>query len=102
MLNNHKSKILLFTGLSGSGKSTIKNMLDKRLYDSSIRTYILDGDNLRLGINKDLGFNEKDRIENIRRASGSFSYAGFRICFVLFYITLPARKLKSKFSSKIL
>ena len=69
ILNNHDSKILWFTGLSGSGKSTIANILDKKLYDSGIRSYILDGDNLRLGLNKDLGFNENDRIENIRRVS---------------------------------
>lgn len=69
LLNNHSSKILWFTGLSGSGKSTIANILDKKLYNSGVRSYILDGDNLRLGLNKDLGFNEKDRIENIRRVS---------------------------------
>ena len=65
LLNNHSSKILWFTGLSGSGKSTIANILDKKLYNSGVRSYILDGDNLRLGLNKDLGFNEKDRIEKI-------------------------------------
>lgn len=67
-LNGHKSKLLWFTGLSGSGKSTIANKLEQRLYAQGIRTYILDGDNLRHGLNQDLGFTEADRIENIRRA----------------------------------
>ncbi len=66
-LNNHKSKILWLTGLSGSGKSTIANELEKRLYEKGIRTYVLDGDNIRHGLNKDLGFTDADRIENIRR-----------------------------------
>ena len=66
-LNNHKSKILWLTGLSGSGKSTIANELEKKLYERGIRTYVLDGDNIRHGLNKDLGFTDADRIENIRR-----------------------------------
>ena len=66
-LNNHKSKILWLTGLSGSGKSTIANELEKKLYERGIRTYVLDGDNIRHGLNKDLGFTDADRVENIRR-----------------------------------
>ena len=66
-LNNHKSKILWLTGLSGSGKSTIANELEKKLYERGVRTYVLDGDNIRHGLNKDLGFTDADRIENIRR-----------------------------------
>ncbi len=66
-MNGHKSKVLWFTGLSGSGKSTIANALEKALYEQGIRTYILDGDNVRHGLNKDLGFTDADRIENIRR-----------------------------------
>lgn len=66
-LNGHCSKVLWFTGLSGSGKSTIANALEKALYDQGIRTYILDGDNIRHGLNKDLGFTDADRVENIRR-----------------------------------
>lgn len=66
-LHGHKSYILWFTGLSGSGKSTIANMVESRLHDKGISTYILDGDNLRNGLNEDLGFSSDDRKENIRR-----------------------------------
>jgi bifunctional enzyme CysN/CysC len=68
-LNGHSSKVLWFTGLSGSGKSTIANAVEKELHSQGIRTYILDGDNVRHGLNKDLGFTDADRIENIRRIS---------------------------------
>ena len=66
-LKNQKSKVLWFTGLSGSGKSTIANEVEKRLALMNRHTFLLDGDNIRHGINKDLGFTEADRIENIRR-----------------------------------
>lgn len=66
-LNGHSSRVLWLTGLSGSGKSTIANALEKALHERGIRSYILDGDNLRLGLNSDLGFTDADRIENIRR-----------------------------------
>ena len=66
-LNGHAGKVLWFTGLSGSGKSTIANALEQVLHQRSMRTYILDGDNVRQGLNKDLGFTDADRIENIRR-----------------------------------
>ena len=59
--------ILWFTGLSGSGKSTLANALEKRLFDLEHHTYLLDGDNVRHGLNKDLGFSDADRVENIRR-----------------------------------
>lgn len=59
--------ILWFTGLSGSGKSTLANALEKRLFDLNHHTYLLDGDNVRHGLNKDLGFSNEDRVENIRR-----------------------------------
>ena len=68
-LNKHTSKVLWFTGISGSGKSTIANAVEQQLYRKGIRTYILDGDNLRHGLNKDLGFTDADRVENIRRVS---------------------------------
>lgn len=66
-LNRHKSAILWFTGLSGSGKSTIANELEKILHQLTIRTFILDGDNIRHGLSKDLAFSDEDRKENIRR-----------------------------------
>ena len=66
-LNGHKGKVIWFTGLSGSGKSTIANALEKALHARAKRTYILDGDNIRQGLNKDLGFTDADRVENIRR-----------------------------------
>jgi bifunctional enzyme CysN/CysC len=66
-LNGHSSKLLWFTGISGSGKSTIANALEKELYSRGVRTFILDGDNVRHGLNNDLGFEDADRIENIRR-----------------------------------
>ena len=66
-LKNQKAKVLWFTGLSGSGKSTIANEVEKRLNLMNRHTFLLDGDNVRHGLNKDLGFTETDRIENIRR-----------------------------------
>jgi len=68
-INGHKGQVLWLTGLSGSGKSTIANALEKELYAQGKKTYILDGDNVRHGLNKDLGFTDKDRIENIRRVA---------------------------------
>ncbi|WP_377891107.1 adenylyl-sulfate kinase [Alkalihalobacillus sp. R86527] len=67
LLHEHKSYIVWFTGLSGSGKSTIANELEKALHSRGLSTFLLDGDNLRHGLNADLGFQEKDRKENIRR-----------------------------------
>lgn len=66
-LNCHQGKVIWFTGLSGSGKSTIANALEVTLHKRGYRTYILDGDNIRHGLNKDLGFTDADRVENIRR-----------------------------------
>lgn len=64
-----KPCILWYTGLSGSGKSTIANAVDRLLFDKGYTTYLLDGDNVRHGLNKDLGFSDVDRVENIRRIS---------------------------------
>jgi adenylylsulfate kinase len=66
-LNNHKSGLVWFTGLSASGKSTIAHNVEKELFKLSVRTYVLDGDNIRHGLNSDLGFGNADRKENIRR-----------------------------------
>lgn len=65
--NGHGSCVLWFTGLSGSGKSTIANAFSSYLYEQGINEYVLDGDNIRHGLNKDLGFSDEDRAENIRR-----------------------------------
>lgn len=66
-LNRHQSALLWFTGISGSGKSTLAHAVEARLYDHGVRTYVLDGDNIRHGLNKDLGLSPEDRKENIRR-----------------------------------
>lgn len=63
----HKGVTIWLTGLSGSGKSTIAHFLEERLFELGIATYVLDGDNIRFGLNKDLGFSREDREENIRR-----------------------------------
>ncbi|HLC09238.1 MAG TPA: adenylyl-sulfate kinase, partial [Methyloceanibacter sp.] len=68
-LKHQKPCVLWFTGLSGSGKSTIANALEKRLHALGRHTYVLDGDNIRHGLNKDLGFTDVDRVENIRRVA---------------------------------
>ena len=67
ILNGHNSFLIFFTGLSGSGKSTLANALEQRLYKENFKTYVLDGDNVREGINSNLSFNPEDRSENIRR-----------------------------------
>jgi bifunctional enzyme CysN/CysC len=68
-IKHQQARCLWFTGLSGSGKSTIANLLEKRLHADGKHTYILDGDNVRHGLNRDLGFTEADRVENIRRVA---------------------------------
>jgi bifunctional enzyme CysN/CysC len=66
---NQRAKVIWLTGLSGSGKSTIANALEKRLFALGMHSFVLDGDNMRLGLNKDLGFTREDRAENVRRVS---------------------------------
>lgn len=66
-LNGHKSAVLWFTGYSGAGKSTLSVAVEKELHKRGIRTYVLDGDNVRHGLNNNLGFSPEDRTENIRR-----------------------------------
>jgi adenylylsulfate kinase len=66
-MNDHKSAILWYTGLSGAGKSTLANKVEEKLFERGYHTYVLDGDNIRMGLNKGLGFTAEDRKENIRR-----------------------------------
>ncbi len=66
-MNGHKSAILWYTGLSGAGKSTLANKVEEKLFERGIHTYVLDGDNVRMGLNKGLTFSADDRKENIRR-----------------------------------
>ena len=68
-LNNHRSIVLWFTGLSGSGKSTLAHALEEKLFQKGFRTFVLDGDNIRHGLNSNLDFSEEGRTENIRRIS---------------------------------
>ncbi|SDW96958.1 adenylylsulfate kinase [Marininema mesophilum] len=84
--NGHGSAVLWFTGLSGSGKSTLANAVDRALLDRNARSYVLDGDNIRHGLNQGLGFSAADRTENIRRIgevaklfvdSGQFALTAF-------------------------
>ena len=65
--NSHRPAVVWFTGISGAGKSTVANLVERQLHASGVQTYLLDGDNVRHGLNKDLGFTDADRIENIRR-----------------------------------
>ncbi|WP_413380238.1 adenylyl-sulfate kinase [Alkalihalobacillus sp. 1P02AB] len=79
----HKSSILWFTGLSGAGKSTLANALEYHLFQKGLSSYVLDGDNVRHGLNKGLGFSDEDRKENIRRigeVSKLFVDAGTIVC----------------------
>jgi len=85
--NGHKAAVLWFTGLSGSGKSTIAKKLEQRLFNDGVKTMFLDGDNLRHGLNGDLGFNSASRQENIRRAGEvaklSFAHGNMTLaCFI--------------------
>ena len=68
-MNGHRSVVVWFTGLSGSGKSTIAHEVESQLFERGCRTYVLDGDNIRHGLNKNLGFSPEDRGENIRRVA---------------------------------
>ena len=85
-LNRHLSGVLWFTGLPGSGKSTLAHELEKELFERGSRAYVLDGDNIRHGLNADLGFNREDRRENLRRVvevSKLFADAGIIVISAL-------------------
>jgi adenylylsulfate kinase len=78
-LNGHKGAVLWFTGLSACGKSTIANAVDDMLFEAGKHSFVLDGDNIRMGLNKNLGFSAEDRAENIRRigeVAKLFAHAG--------------------------
>ena len=95
-LLKQKPFVLWFTGLSASGKSTIANIVEQKLYDLSYNTYLLDGDNVRHGLNNDLGFDEESRIENIRRigeVSKLFNDAGLIVLTAFISPFISDRKL---------
>ncbi|MCH8534467.1 MAG: adenylyl-sulfate kinase [Flavobacteriaceae bacterium] len=97
--NAHPSFVLWFTGLSGSGKSTLANAVEKILFQKGVQTYTLDGDNIRQGVNKGLGFSAEDRKENLRRiaeVAKLFVDAG-QICFSAFIS--PMRKDRAMIAS---
>lgn len=97
-LTNQKNKVIWLTGLSGSGKSTIASHLEKELFDKNIRCYILDGDNIRHGLNSDLGFSSPERTENIRRiaeVSKLFHDSG-TTCIVSFISPFESDRAKAK------
>ncbi|MFE8073375.1 adenylyl-sulfate kinase [Marinobacteraceae bacterium S3BR75-40.1] len=95
-IKHQKPCLLWFTGLSGSGKSTIANALDVALFESGYHTFLLDGDNVRHGLNKDLGFSDEDRVENIRRigeVSKLFTDAGLIVLSAFISPFLSDRRL---------
>ena len=100
-LNNHKSGLVWLTGLSASGKSTIAHAVEKELFKMGVRAYVLDGDNVRHGINVDLGFSREDRKENLRRISEVarlFADAGI-LCIAAFIspYTIDREYIRSRF-----
>ena len=94
-LKQQRPAVLWFTGLSGAGKSTIANLVDRRLYALGRHTAVLDGDNVRQGLNRDLGFTAADRAENIRRISevaGLFAEAGLIVLVAFISPDMPSAK----------
>ncbi len=94
--NGHQARVLWFTGLSGSGKSTIAKALEKRLFAEGRQVFMLDGDNVRHGLNGDLGFSEEDRIENIRRVSHVARLMYEAGCIVLCTFISPRRAMREE------
>ena len=103
ILNGHPSKVIWFTGLSGSGKSTIASKLEAELYNQSWHTYLLDGDNVRMGLNNGLGFSLEDRTENIHRigeVSKLFADAGLLVlCAFVSPLKEDRDRVRSLFSN---
>ena len=93
--NGHHSFVIWFTGLSASGKSTVANAVARKLFEKNIGNYVLDGDNIRHGLNKDLGFSESDRMENIRRI-GEVICRPRSSCPYSIYFTISSRPQTSK------
>ena len=92
-LKGQQPAVLWFTGLSGAGKSTIANLVEKRLHALGRHTYLLDGDNVRHGLNKDLGFTDADRVENIRRVAevAKLMVDAGLIVLVVVHLAVPRR-----------
>lgn len=100
-LNGHRSLMLWFTGISGSGKSSIAHAVEERLHQQGCRTFVLDGDNLRHGLCADLGFSPRDRAENIRRTgevARLFMEAGM---IVLAAVISPSRRDREKLKALV-
>lgn len=89
---NQKARTIWFTGLSGSGKSTLANEVEKRLVDMGKHTMLLDGDNVRMGLNNNLGFSDEDRVENIRRIAETAKLMNDAGLIVLTAFISPFRK----------
>lgn len=99
--NRHQGKVIWFTGLSGSGKSTLANLLEHELHQKGFKTYVLDGDNLRFGLNQDLMFSDEDRKENLRRISEVAKlYVDAGIVVLAAFIT-PFEEDRKKIKEKI-
>ncbi len=91
----HRGAVIWITGLSGSGKSTVADRLEYRLWKRGCRTYLLDGDNIRMGLNKDLGFSDEDRRENMRRISEVAALFADSAVIVITAFISPFRKERS-------